>query len=96
MINKGMFTSNTPEWSTPQGLFDDLNKEFNFNLDPCANKDNKKCEKYFTIKDNGLVKSWDNQRAFCNPPYGREISLWVKKASEQRGGDNGNVNTCSH
>jgi len=43
MINKGLFTSNTPEWATPQAFFDELNKEFDFNLDPCANTENHKC-----------------------------------------------------
>ena len=36
MINKSLFTSNTEEWATPQAFFDELNKEFNFTLDPCA------------------------------------------------------------
>jgi len=86
MINKGLFTSNSNEWSTPQDLFNKLDKEFNFNLDPCATKENTKCLKYYTKSDNGLLKSWDNKNVFCNPPYGRQIGLWVKKASEVSGG----------
>ena len=35
MINKGLFSSNTDEWSTPQELFNELDKEFHFTLDPC-------------------------------------------------------------
>jgi len=79
MINKGLFTSNTPEWETPQDLFDELNKEFNFTLDVCATKKNAKCKKYYTKDDNGLDKDWDGV-IWCNPPYGREISAWVEKA----------------
>ena len=86
MINSGLFTSNTDEWATPQDFFDKLNKEFRFTLDPCATKENAKCKKFFTEKDDGLVKSWDNERVFMNPPYGRVIGQWVKKASESRGG----------
>lgn len=86
MINKGMFTSNTAEWPTPKEFFDTLNKEFNFTLDPCATKENAKCPKFFTEKENGLLQSWDNEIVFCNPPYGREIKEWVKKASGARGG----------
>lgn len=52
------FSSQTNEWSTPQDFFDTLNKEFKFNLDPCANKDNAKCSTFFTEKENGLNKSW--------------------------------------
>ena len=36
MINEAMFSSNTAEWATPQAFFDELNKEFDFTLDPFA------------------------------------------------------------
>lgn len=80
------FSSKTNEWATPLDFFNKLNEEFNFTLDPCATKQNAKCKKFYTIKDNGLIKSWDNEIVFCNPPYGDEIKNWVKKASEARGG----------
>lgn len=80
------FSSKTDDWATPQVFFDELNKEFKFNLDVCASNKNAKCKKFFTEKDNGLSKSWDKSRVFMNPPYGREIGKWVKKASEARGG----------
>lgn len=86
MINKALFTSNTPEWATPQNFYDQLHKEFNFTLDPCATKENAKCKRYFTQSDDGLSKSWDSQTVFCNPPYGRVLKDWVKKASDARGG----------
>ena len=81
-----MFSSKTYEWETPQDFFNELNKEFCFTLDPCAAKENAKCKKFYTKKDDGLSKSWDNEIVFCNPPYGREIGKWVKKASELRNG----------
>lgn len=81
-----MMTSNTPEWPTPQDFFDKLDMEFNFNLDPCATKENAKCSKFFTEEDDGLKQSWDGYNVFMNPPYGREIGKWIKKASESRGG----------
>ena len=81
-----MFSSKTPEWATPQAFFDELNKEFNFTLDPCATKENAKCKKFYTKEDDGLKQNWDNERVFCNPPYGSEIKDWVKKASEAKGG----------
>lgn len=82
-INKGLYTSSTCEWATPQKTFDELNLEFNFTLDPCCNSDNKKCEKFFTKEDNGLVQDWGGYTVFCNPPYGKEIKYWVKKCSEE-------------
>jgi phage N-6-adenine-methyltransferase len=86
MINKVHFSSKSNEWATPQEFYDELNKEFNFSLDPCATEQNHKCDKYYTEQDDGLVLSWDNETVFCNPPYGRELSKWVKKASEAKGG----------
>lgn len=82
-LNKGLYTSNTDDWATPQGLFDALNDEFEFTLDPCASSDNAKCAKYFTKEDNGLFQDWTGYRVFCNPPYGKEIALWVKKCAEE-------------
>lgn len=79
-----MFSSNSNEWSTPQEFFNKLNNEFNFNLDPACTYENAKCENYFTIKENGLIQSWKNYRVFCNPPYGKELKQWVKKAYEER------------
>jgi len=78
-----MFSSKSDEWETPQDLFDKLNKEFNFTLDPCATKDNHKCFKYYTIEDDGLSKDWSGETVFVNPPYGRSIGKWVKKCYEE-------------
>ncbi len=80
------FSSNTNEWATPQQLYDQLDKEFSFTLDVAATKDNAKCSRYFVQSDDGLMQSWDYEAVFCNPPYGRQIGSWVKKASEARGG----------
>lgn len=80
MITKGMMTSNTPEWATPELFFEELNREFNFTLDPCATDENHKCSTYFTKEQDGLKKSWVGYKVYCNPPYGREIGKWVEKA----------------
>ena len=79
-MNKALLSSNSMEWATPQSFFDELNKEFNFTLDPCATDQNAKCRKYFTKNDDGLAQSWRGETVFCNPPYGREIGKWVEKA----------------
>lgn len=73
------FSSKSDEWETPQQLFDSLNDEFGFTLDPCCTKENAKCEKFYTIEDDGLSKSWYGDVVFMNPPYGRGIGHWVKK-----------------
>lgn len=83
MITKGMLTSKRNNWETPQKLFDELNKEFNFTIDAAADAENRKCERYYTKQENALEKSWKNERVFLNPPYGRELPKWVKKAAEE-------------
>ena len=80
------FSSKTNEWYTPQDFFDRLNKEFSFSLDVAATPGNAKVSRYYTQSDDGLSKSWDNENIWCNPPYGRTLGQWVKKASEARGG----------
>ena len=80
---KKAYSSRTEEWGTPQDLFDKLNDEFGFTLDPCANEENHKCNKYFTIEDDGLKQDWSNDVVFMNPPYGREIGKWVEKAYKE-------------
>ena len=84
-MNSGMFTSATDEWATPQDFFDELNKEFDLQLDVCADLQNTKCMLYFDKRVDGLSKNWDGYRCWMNPPYGREIGKWVKKASESKG-----------
>lgn len=73
----------TEVWETPADLFAELDEEYGFTLDPCALPENAKCEKYFTPEDDGLSKNWGGQRVFCNPPYGRGIERWVRKAWEE-------------
>ena len=86
-MNKGMFTSKTPEWSTPQDLFDRLDKKYHFTLDPCCTHENAKCEKHYTKEDQGLNQSWAGEVVFMNPPYGREILVWMENAyNESLGG----------
>ena len=51
------YSSTTNEWATPDDLFEALDKEFKFTLDPCATDDNHKCKKYYTKETNGLVKN---------------------------------------
>jgi phage N-6-adenine-methyltransferase len=79
LINKGLMSSNYSDWATPQDLFDELNLEFDFDLDVCASAQNHKCEKYFTEKENGLDQEWRGN-CWMNPPYGRTIGFWMKKA----------------
>ncbi len=76
------FSSATDEWATPQWLFEALDREFGFTLDPCATAQNAKCERFFTRAEDGLRQTWAAEVVFMNPPYGREIGAWIRKACE--------------
>lgn len=82
-MNKVHFSSKDMTWSTPQSFFDELNKEFNFTLDPCCSVETAKCKKFFTPVENGLIQDWSKDIVFMNPPYGREIKQWVEKAYKE-------------
>ena len=82
-MNEVMYSSKSELWGTPQYFFDELNKEFGFDLDPCALPSNAKCDRFFTPKEDGLAQNWGGAKVFCNPPYGKEISKWVRKCYEE-------------
>lgn len=86
-MNKVLFSNNSDEWSTPQQLFDSLDEEFEFNLDPCSTEENHKCDLFFTAETDGLKQNWGGYRVFCNPPYSN-ISEWVEKAFRETRNDN--------
>jgi phage N-6-adenine-methyltransferase len=74
------FSSASDEWPTPRWLFEALDREFGFTLDPCATVRNAKCRRFFTRTDDGLLQDWGTESVFMNPPYGRVIGEWVAKA----------------
>lgn len=79
------FSTGKDDWGTPQKLFDDLNKEFGFTLDPCANNRNFKCEKYYTVEQDGLKQDWSGETVFCNPPYSKRggQAKWIEKCYKE-------------
>ena len=81
-MNKALLSTGSGEWETPQELFDSLNAANAFDLDVCATADNAKCKRFFSKDQDGLTKDWTG-RVWCNPPYGRDVGKWVKKANEE-------------
>jgi site-specific DNA-methyltransferase (adenine-specific) len=73
------FSQDSDEWATPQWLFNALNKEFGFTLDPCCVRSNAKCDHYFTMQENGLLRDWGTETVFMNPPYS-DVAAWMRKA----------------
>ena len=99
MITKGMFSSNTDLWATPQDFFDELDKEFHFNLDPCALPENAKCDKFFTPEQDGLKQSWGGVQRVLQPSIRKgniimgEEMLRGKQKTEYEGSD---ADTCKN
>lgn len=88
-MNKVLLSSEKMDWCTPRDFFDMLNQEFHFTLDAAATDETALCPDYYTPETDGLANSWATSGSvWCNPPYGREIGKWVKKAHTEalRGG----------
>jgi phage N-6-adenine-methyltransferase len=75
------FSSKSHLWGTPQTFFDELNKIYKFNTDVCATAENAKCKHFYSPQEDGLKQFWFGT-CWMNPPYGKEIKFWVKKAYE--------------
>ena len=77
------FSSASDDWPTPQDFFDRMNAMHGpLELDVCASPENAKCPRYYTREDDGLAQTWAG-RCWMNPPYGRTIGLWMRKAYEE-------------
>lgn len=83
VLNRGLFSSASSEWETPQKFFETLDVEFGFTLDVCARPENAKCPRYFSPEEDGLRQEWAPEVCWMNPPYGREIGKWIQKAYEE-------------
>lgn len=81
VFDRDKFATNSIEWATPDSVFAPLAKEFEFTCDVAATKDNAKCATFFSKDNNGLQQQWTGV-CWMNPPYGREVKEWVKKAHE--------------
>lgn len=83
-MNSALLSSKKMDWCTPQGFYDELDKEFSFVADVAATEKNKKAPLCYTPETDGLSNTWALGGAvFCNPPYGKEIGKWVKKAYDE-------------
>ena len=71
MNNKLFFSSELQTGKTPDDLYNILNKEFNFDFDPCPTY-------HESTTWNGLTISWKKSN-YCNPPYNNQ-KAWVEKA----------------
>jgi len=82
-VQETMFSSKSVEWETPEHFFNKLHQTYSFTLDPCSTSANAKCEKHYTKEQDGLSQDWGGHKVFVNPPYGRVMKEWVRKAFEE-------------
>lgn len=85
----GLFLSEETEWLTPWTVLDRAVVALAaIDLDPCADAGRHvPAGTHFTVADDGLAQPWHG-RVFLNPPYGREVGLWIAKlAAEIAKGD---------
>lgn len=75
-----------PIQRTPLGLFNVLDDEFHFTLDGAASDVNHLCERYYTVSDDSLGKSWQGETVWLNPPFGAGMREWMRKAYEESRG----------
>lgn len=88
-----MSSSEDMTWATPQEWYDYLDLEFDFTLDPCCTHETAKHKHHFTPEEDGLMQSWQDERVFMNPPYGRQLPIWMRKAYESAR-DTGTLVVC--
>lgn len=78
--------SRNVEWYTPPWVFNRLGLDFD--LDPCHPKQIIEwipARETYSELDDGLKRPW-NGRVWLNPPYGKQISAWLKRMHEHRDG----------
>ena len=67
----------TDNWITPKKVYDELNKEFEFDFDPCPYNTGE-------IINDGLLIEWGKSN-FVNPPYSPELKkAFILKALEEK------------
>ena len=84
LMNQALLSSKKMNWRTPDDFYNKLNDEFHFVGDMASDDNNAKCKFHYTKENSGLEHSWNlGGWVFCNPPYGRELKQWVKKAYDE-------------
>lgn len=80
-FNDVHFSSKCSSWNTPVEVFEYWNDVFQFELDAAASSENALCKSFYSIDDDSLSKRWtDFFSVWCNPPYGRDLYKWIRKA----------------
>ena len=83
-MSDALFSTGKDDWETPQNLFEELDAEFHFTLDACADQHNAKHPHFYCERANGLLQDWGGETVWCNPPYSSgKQNDWVRKCYEE-------------
>lgn len=72
-MHKALFSNVTEHWPTPRAVYESLDREFHFTLDPCPLQ---------SRAPDGLLRSWWGEQVYCNPPYGPGIEKWLRRSND--------------
>ena len=75
-MNQVLWSKKSDEWKTPAGIYEVLDREFHFDLDPCplgGDQDGRA----------SLFVEWRDKIVFCNPPYS-DIDGFLRRAREAK------------
>ena len=70
----------TDRWITPPEIFKPLLDEFQFDLDAAADEETARLPRYLC---DSLDINWPGERIWLNPPYGRKLEKFVRKAAHE-------------
>lgn len=70
--------ASSDRWVTPPEIFDPLHAEFDFDLDAAADAETARLPRYLTDALRGV--EWPGIRVWLNPPYGRQLEPFVRRA----------------
>lgn len=77
-----LFSHESDEWTTPQDFYEELDEEFHFDLDVAADKNNHKCDKYFTAKEDGLSQNWGGVGYSATHPIVKSVNGLQKRSTK--------------
>lgn len=90
------FSSVDDTWTTPRDFFDEVNQEFGFGLDAAALSTSTLVPDNWygpdhpdDMRRNAFTRQWGEDTKdpiWLNPPYGKTIGLWMRKASFEASG----------
>lgn len=78
-----MFSSENPNFETPEDLFERYRKKYNITIDVCATKNNAKCDKFISPEQDIFKTTW-HETGWMNPPYNKPESPCKRSCKKKK------------